>query len=298
MGMIEWLNHRNGAISNPRAAFFIAGLLLIIGAIVSTRCFAGRWLIMVAAGMCAFAVTASVVRATHSAQMPGPPRKSGAGGEMIRVGIDRGVSDAILSKGGFIGGKVEGFGIFERWILRLGWFTHRGSGPELFEGNGLVVFFTPTKPVSEELRRQVREYVKNGGHVLVIDTPENGKSTANGVLKPFGMELLKPYTPIEGEAVSDIGLPTIPVGPSLEAAGGSEVIARVGGRAVAARSQYGKGSVTALGFGAKFNDSNYGVTGDIVPDEALRKVYDVQYGILRHILGQPLPATRPTTSPK
>ena len=31
-------------------------------------------------------------------------------------------------KGGFIAGKPEGFGIFERWILRLGYFTSRRSG--------------------------------------------------------------------------------------------------------------------------------------------------------------------------
>jgi hypothetical protein len=40
-----------------------------------------------------------------------------------------------------------------------------------------------------------------------------------------------------------------------------------------------------------------GVTGDIIPEEAMRKVFDVEYGLLRNIVGRSGPATRPTTGP-
>jgi hypothetical protein len=145
----------------------------------------------------------------------------------------------------------------------------------------------------------VKDYVARGGHVLVIDMPENPKSTANGLLKPFGVAMNRPYTPIEGEAKSAIGLPTIPIASSLEVTGAAEPLMTVGDRVVAARTAFGKGSVTAIGFGAKFNDSNMGVTGDVVPDPEMRKVFDVEFGILRHIVGadqrQPA-ATQPAKS--
>jgi hypothetical protein len=204
---------------------------------------------------------------------------------MVIVGIDRGVSDAILSKGGFIGGKPEGYAIFERWILRLGWFIQRGEGRELFSGKDLVIFLAPSKDVSEEFKGQLVEYVKNGGRVLVIDSLENGKSTGNILLKPFGLELRRPYSEIAGEVESTIGLPKVMTGPSLEAAGGDRVLATIKGKPVAASVKLGKGSVTAIGFGSRFSDVNYGVTGDVVPGEDLSKLYEVEYGLLRSLVG-------------
>ena len=48
----------------------------------------------------------------------------------------------------------------------------------------------------------------------------------------------------------------------------------------------GKGSVTAIGFGSRFNDSNFGVTGDVVPGEELSKLSELQYGLLKEIVGR------------
>ena len=51
-----------------------------------------------------------------------------------------------------------GYGIFERWILRLGWFTQRGSGKELFDGKkDMVVFLLPGKDVSDETIADAKE---------------------------------------------------------------------------------------------------------------------------------------------
>jgi hypothetical protein len=216
------------------------------------------------------------------------------------VGIDRTASDAVLSKGGFIGGKAEGYGIFERWLLRLGWFMQRGSGPELFDGKDLVVFFLPAKDVTPEFRERLVAYVRGGGRALVVDTPENPRSTSNSLLHPFGIELRRPYTQLAGDVVSTIGLPTVQTPASFEVSGGDEVLGTMAGKPVVTTTHVGKGSVTVIGCGSRFNDPNMGMTGDIEPGEELRRVYDVQYAILRHVMGQPMPAaatTRPATAP-
>jgi hypothetical protein len=289
IGMIEWLNHRNGGIATPRWALVILAGVMLAGIVVVGRLvpqaepIRGGALVTVCAGMCAFALSAMMVRGIHSRSMPLPEQKKDR--PMVMVGIDRTVSDAVLSKGGFIGGKPEGYGIFERWILRLGWFIRRGEGGELFDGTDLVVILAPSKDVSESFRRQLVEYVSGGGRVLVIDSPENGKSTGNSLLKPFGLELKRPYgAEIQGEVKSTIGAPRMTTGPAFEVSGGERVLATIGGRPVAASVKMGRGSVTAVGFGSRFNDSNMGVTGDVVPGDELQNVYGVQYGLLRWIV--------------
>src|SRR5439155_4452539 len=132
---------------------------------------------------------------------------------------------------GFIGGKPGEFGIFERWILRLGYFTCRRGGPDAFAAN-LVVFAYPDKPVSAEYVARLQEYVRAGGHVLVIDSAKNLKSTANALLYPFGMAVKHAgAAPLAGELTSTT-LPTVPISDACEVTGG-EVTARVNQTAVA-----------------------------------------------------------------
>ena len=103
---------------------------------------------------------------------------------MINVTIDRTVCDAPLSRSGFISGQKNGFGIFERWILRLGYFTARKKGIDAISGN-LIVFMQPNQTVENEFREALVNYVTNGGKIFILDSPENLDSTANSLLYPF-----------------------------------------------------------------------------------------------------------------
>lgn len=322
IGMVEWLNHQNGMIANPRLGLNILGVVLLLGGIFggwvvaavrkrqnreATGNVASRndgagfpWLLMIGAGMFGFFIAVVSVRALHDKGMPVPQRDPSI--EMINVGVDRTVSEGIISKGGFIGGLANGYGIFERWILRLGWFTQRG-GADLLEPDGpnkkdLIVYLLPGNDVTDDYRQRLMRYVENGGRILVIDTPptpDRQRSTANSLLKPFGMELKMPYTPISGEITSTIGLPPVQTPSMYELSGADEVLATAAGHTVAGTVHVGKGTVTAIGFGARFSDTNMGVTGDVNPGPDLLKLYDVEYGLLRHLMGKPVndPATRP-----
>ena len=52
----------------------------------------------------------------------------------------------------------------------------------------------------------------------------------------------------------------------------------------AATIHYGKGRVTAIGFGAAFDDANLGYNWMQVPDEQMRKRYDLLYALLRAVV--------------
>ncbi len=281
LGMLEWLNHRD-RWGQVRPWLLLAGGLLV-GAGLGRRRNAGvsRGLIVAgSASLCA--LTLAAVREIQRRQFPPPaPLRP-----WVQVTVDRTACEGPLSKNGFIEGKSNGFGIFERWILRLGYFTRRETGLSALAGD-LVVFMYPTRAVSGSYVKALERYVADGGRVLVLDSAENTNSTAAALLAPFGLALGAHPQP-DGTLNPGAGLPAIPVQAARQVTGGT-AFSHLHGRPVAAAVRHGRGTVTVLGIGARFTDVRMGVTGDVEPDAALRQVYDYQFGLLRRIIEGPWP---------
>ncbi len=222
------------------------------------------------------------MQAIHRQAMPPPPVRC----PLVLVDIDRTVCDGPLSDAGFIDPlKSNGFGIFERWMLRLGYFTLRRGGGEAFSGDARV-FLYPDRPLPGGFREKLTEYVRRGGKLLVVDSPENTGSTANKVLEPFGLSL-DAKAPASGTLVTRAKWPQVPVA-SASVVKGGEPLAWLGDKPVGANRGLRPGSVTVVGFGSRFADPNMGGTGDAVPNEELIAVYAVEYSLLREMLGKAL----------
>ena len=233
-------------------------------------------LIAVAAG--SFLLTAPIVRTIHRAGMPVPLADES---QITRVIFDRTVSDAWLPNGSFIDGKPSGFAIFERWILRLGYFIGRGEEEDALRGDLLVVV-NPGKPVTPRFRQQVTDYVEQGGKLLVLDSTAYEASTANDLLEPFDMAF-EEGDGMDGSMTNDHDWPTVPVERVRQVRGGKPFL-HVAGKAAGSVASYGEGKVYVAGCSDRFSDAKMGVTGDTIPDAELRKVYDVEYALFRWIL--------------
>ena len=221
LGILEWLNHRNAQIDS-RPLLFVLGLAFMAVALVLSRKWPGSRLVLLGGALLGWSVAVVSVRAIHQATYPLPrPVRP-----FTRVVIDRTVCDAPLSKSGFIGGEPTGFGIFERWILRLGCFTSRRQGHDVFAGDA-IVFMHPDRPVSPEFRTALGDYVSSGGRVLILDSPANAQSTANLLLYPFGLGI-DHATPIKGAMTSPDGWPVIAVESACQVKGGTPLM-RLGG---------------------------------------------------------------------
>ncbi|HOW70771.1 MAG TPA: hypothetical protein PKY77_09230 [Phycisphaerae bacterium] len=285
LGMIEWLNHRETQ-PDPRWPLTLGGAVSAVICVLLVRGRSGTWLPLAAAGMLSWAATGTAVGFVQRGQMPLPK----PAGPMVRVAIDRTYCRGPLSKGGFISAADDGFGIFERWILRLGYFTQRTTRDDVFDGD-LVVLFYPHVQVSRRVQDQFSSYVRSGGKLLIIDSPKNTNSTANRLLGPYKMEVVHADVG-RGTLVTPKGWPTEVAVQSAAAVAGGDPFVTLHGRPVAARVSYGRGTVTVVGFGSRFSDAQMGVTGDVVPSAELRRVFDLEFVLLRSIIEADL-ATRP-----
>ncbi len=277
LGMLEWLNHRAAPKERYSFVFSAVGIMLLAGGLALCRRPNVSWLIVVSAGVFGWAIAVMSTRAIHKYSMPLPK----AVRPMVEVVVDRTVCDAPLSKSGFITGTRDGFGIFERWILRLGYFTSRKRGTDALSGE-LIVFPHPNRTVTSEFREDLVNYVASGGKVLIFDSPENTESTANSLLYPFGLNVNRSAR-INGQLKAPEGWPIIKIDSVFQIEAGEPIMSVVNAT-VAARVRHSKGTVTVIGFGSRLADAYMGVIGDVVPDDQLRKVFDLQFMILKDII--------------
>jgi hypothetical protein len=174
--------------------------------------------------------------------------------------------------------------MLEQWIPRVGNYISRQGGAEAFTGDALVIL-CPTRSVDDDYRERLLRFVESGGHVLVFDSVEVENSTANSLLWPFGLESHRDvFAGTERPLVCGFPAPAMSLIAACEIRGG-EPIAWLGDLPVAARANYGQGTVTAVGFAGLFNDAGMGFHWLPEPAPEVRDRYEVLYGLLRLGLG-------------
>jgi hypothetical protein len=204
------------------------------------------------------------------------------------VVIDRTVSDVPLFNGAFAEDEEGGgYGLLEQWIPRVGNYISRRTGPEAFIGDALVII-CPTRSVPPAYQERLTQFVRSGGHLLVLDSIEVEGSTANSLLWPFGLSCNHATGPSsEGKLRCAFSAPAVTLLAACEIDGG-EPLAWLNEVPVSARVQCGKGTVTAIGFGGLFNDANMGFHWLPDPEPVVRERYEVLYGLLRASLPTPV----------
>ncbi|MEN6452076.1 MAG: hypothetical protein ABFC96_16420, partial [Thermoguttaceae bacterium] len=279
LGMVEWCNHANPRIDPRPWLLAVAPLLLVLvlitlrtmpNVLITLRVMRARTssshrhhaerdeyigdgdarhagLFLLAAGALGWAVAGMAVNAANGWAMPTPERVR----PQPRVVIDRTISTVPLAEGMYPRGNDRGYGMFEAWIPRLGCHTVRKQGDEAFTGDALVVICPRRRPDPRWLERLVA-YVRGGGKLLVVDTPENGYSPSNLLLEPFGLSF-RDENAWAGQIRIAGQTSAVRVPNAWEVVGGQPVAAIEKGP-VAASVQFGKGWVMAVGFGSLWND--------------------------------------------
>lgn len=279
LGMLDWLNRRSvwdhGWLRLPaKAALGLLGLAAVVAGLVFSAARGPGWLAMASVVLAGWGIGSSATAAAQRWAMPPPDPVR----PMVRVVIDRTVSEVPLSRGGFTHRDGRGFGLIEQWIPRLGYFTARRTGAAAFSGDCLLIV-CPTRSVGSEFRQSLIDYVAAGGKLMVIDSPDSVCSTANSLLWPFGL-VMDPTAALAGKLHGEENWPDVAVETAC-AVGGGKPLVWIGETAVAARAEYGRGTVIAVGFGSVFNDTGMGFNWMTEPDEPLRKRFELWYRMMR-----------------
>ena len=321
LNLVEWLNHRDPAVD---PAWFVLALGTLGLAAVGFKILDLRFqisalrlripslkpemlnrkpqvLLLVAAGCCGWAAGSALTEAVqrHALPLPQPERP------LPRVAIDRTVSQAPLAKGAYNEDKQgQGFGLLEQWMPRLGYMTVRAAGQEATSSDALVVI-CPSLPPDAAYQERLVRYVAEGGRLLVLDAGEGAApSTANSLLRPFGLQISYEQN-WQGELAMADGHPwnvsatgyhghrrealvgmvgvsdTLRVEHAWEVLGGRRVASLGHQRTIAAEARYGEGLVLAVGFGNLFNDAHMGMDWSHDPDEKELLRYQALFALLR-----------------
>jgi hypothetical protein len=270
-----------------------------------------QFLLLVAAGCCGWAAGSATTEAVQRRAMPLPQAER----PLPRVVIDRTVSQVPLAKGAYNEDKQgRGFGLLEQWIPRLGYMTVRAAGREATSGDALVVICPSLSP-DPGYQEQLVRYVAEGGRLLVIDSGDGaGPSTANSLLRPFGLEISYqqnwqgeldmadgwPWNVSgTGHHARMVGVPppasgypngtrsvpdTLHVEHAWEVLGGRRVASLGHQRTIAAEARYGDGLVLAIGFGNLFNDARMGMKWSHDPDERELLRYKALFALLLRLV--------------
>jgi len=281
LGMLDWLNRRSPLDDAPTWRMVMIPLGLAGAAILAFGLWTARRdrpaALLVASAL--LGMTAAAAGATAWARAAMPPLAPQR--DAIDVVIDRTLSDVPLSKGAYIQGDGLGFGLLEQWIPRIGCFTSRRSGTDVFAGDALVVI-EPSGPVDETYRQRLVEYVAQGGRLLVLDSPDNDRSTANSLLWSFGLSVGL-AAPVRGEVVLADRPERLADTLAWPVSGGTP-LARIGDAPVVAQARLGRGRVTVIGFSTAFDDARMGYSWQPQPDAALRARYKILYAFLHAAL--------------
>ena len=298
LGMLEWLNRRS-VLDPPEMRWPAKGAAALVGLVLLGGGLWVAWvrrippLVVLAAALLGWTAASATLVLGNRLQMPPPEPNL----PMVRVAIDRTVSKVALSRGGFTEKNGRGYGLLEQWIPRLGYFPARRDGPAAFQSDALVVI-CPTKSVPDAFREGLVEYVAGGGKLLVVDSPDSSGSTANSLLWPFGLSVSHAASR-EGKLGIADGWPGIAVSGACRISGGTPLV-WVDGMPVAARTGYGQGKVTAIGFGAVFNDEALGSSWSADPTPDILTRGDLLFALLRDLVeGKPIarPAARKPDPP-
>jgi hypothetical protein len=291
--MVEWLNHGNPPL-DPRLWLLLLGLPPLVIGLWMARGRPETWLVLLAAGACGWVLASVAVAGMHRWALPTPE----AVRPERRVVIDRTMSVVPLSNGAYPQGGGQGYGLLESWIPRLGCCTVRKDGSDAFSGDALVII-CPSRSATDDFLDGLTQYVAGGGKLLVIDSPENTGSTADGLLWPFGLSIHHDRA-WQGKLSTTAPLPRLDVTRANQVAGG-EPLGRLDKLAVIATAKYGKGSVMVVGCGSLWNDKQMGELESepgsgwmLDPDATVKSRYHVLFALLRSFLdNKPLPTSPP-----
>jgi hypothetical protein len=281
LASIEWLNRKN-KLSWLRWVFLIASLIGLVLLVLEARRNSGAsfWGVVISAG------TLTIIAATTFAEsaaktayaLPKPHRPP------VYVTFDQSHGNYNLPAERLPTVNWRNFQTFYVWTQRLGLVPrNENSVRDAVQDSRVLVEIQPVRPFSIDDIDRVVDFVRRGGTLVVLDSPENLGSTATTLLGPFNISF-------EGEPADSVSIlnaqgDTLGVARSAVGVKNVRPILTLGdGRTVMGYMSFGKGKVVACGAAYIFSSEHMGNTA-IEPNERQRLLFRAAYDIFEKTAG-------------
>jgi hypothetical protein len=186
-------------------------------------------------------------------------------------------------------GSDYNFNVFFMWTQRVDLFPslENDLSDAILKGDAIVIINPHVSFTLEEINL-LKDYVSSGGYILLMDTIENEKTTANELLEQFGLKIrstkikdhkLYDYYNSSNNATYIGNISSV----SLEIIGGQKVFLDENNQSHISINYYGKGKVVAVVDSYSFSDKVMG-GAFTVPDKNLRNIYNTEYYIFEELL--------------
>jgi len=191
LGMVDYLNRTN-SIPNLNFAFLTCSVLLFLVGVAATkgRPFALAILIFFIFCFLGLAIGSNVFSDINHKNYPPPSPNQ----DYVKVCFDKEHSAYELAQ--FLGHPPEVsaqwqfFDAFFVGFQRLGYFPCEKNNLEDCLKGDLVVLINPHQDFTINEKELLREYVNQGGRLLVLDSIRNSNSSSNEILAQFGLRVI------------------------------------------------------------------------------------------------------------
>lgn len=178
---------------------------------------------------------------------------------------------------------------FYVWTQRVGAVPRQVDNfRQAVSGNDPVVMIDPATELNPQELADLRSYLDRGGHLLVMNSVENRSEAAGRLLENFGIGLKLQKAPsdtLHTLTLQGRFFPLAVKGKFTSLEGGEPFFKSDQGDVIGVTKAVGRGKIWALSCGHLFRNNQMGQTS-IVPDEGLKALYEVEFGIIRDMLGK------------
>ena len=169
------------------------------------------------------------------------------------------------------------------WTQRTGWIPTTGLFADCLTDSRATVLVKPAGRYDADELADLEDYVRQGGGLLVLDSPHNRHSAAPTILQQFGLG----FSVAEMETVT-VNFPAGDLEPAelhhvRGVVGGRPVLATPDGTSVLAYTDFGRGRVVAMCAADNFTDAVLGTTSTVPTPEQLA-IYRIEYLIFEELL--------------
>ncbi len=276
LGSVEWLNRANSRPYLPWLFAIISAASMAGGFMVSNEKRRTKLFVFVGAALCAVPVSifffSYLTAVFYPLPAPHTPYK--------KINFETEYSDFTIPDKMLVDKHPKNIHTFFVWTQRLDYVPSLIDNLEdsLLDGS-FTVIFNPAKPFGDDEIKLVRRFVEEGGRLLVVDGPQNKKSTANQLLGEFLMEI--DYGQIKKSAVINRdGVKMGFVERSGTVSGGEGYLKTEDNKTVFAIREVGKGVVGVMAGSYIFTNPKMGGT-QIKPSLEQQKIYGLEFYILR-----------------